>query len=239
MRRLMPVLVLAPLALALLACAPEEEKETVTEADSCATEDLPLRTPGTLTIGTDSPAYPPWFEDNKPANGKGYESAVAYAVADQLGFDAAQVKWVKVPFNSSYAPTEKKFDFDINQVSITPARQKAVDFSDGYYTAAQAVITLKAQRRQGGLAGRPEGPQARRPDRHHEPDRNPRGRRADAGAAGVPEHQHRQTGVAERPGGRDRRRPADGVHHHGRRDPDRARSRGSSTRPVRPRSSAC
>ncbi len=144
MRRLMPVLVLAPLALALLACAPEEEKETVTEADSCATEDLAVRTPGTLTIGTDSPAYPPWFEDNKPANGKGYESAVAYAVADQLGFDAAQVKWVKVPFNSSYAPTEKKFDFDINQVSITPARQKAVDFSDGYYTAAQAVITLKA-----------------------------------------------------------------------------------------------
>ena len=104
MRRLMPVLVLAPLALALLACAPEEEEKTVTEVDSCATEDLAVRTPGTLTIGTDSPAYPPWFEDNKPANGKGYESAVAYAVAEQLGFDKAHVKWVKVPFNSSYAP---------------------------------------------------------------------------------------------------------------------------------------
>ena len=143
MRRLMPVLVVAPLVLALLACAPEEEKETVTEVDSCATEDLPVCTPGTLTIGTDSPAYPPWFEDNKPANGKA-TSRRGVPVADQFGFDAAHVKWIKVPFNSSYAPTEKKFDFDINQVSITPARQKAVDFSDGYYTAAQAVITLKA-----------------------------------------------------------------------------------------------
>ncbi len=144
MRRLMPVLVLAPLALALLACAPEEKEETVTEVDSCATEDLAVLTPGTLTIATDSPAFPPWFENNKPANGKGFESAVAYAVAEQLGFDKAHVKWVKVPFNKSYAPGEKEFDFDINQISITPARQKVVDFSDGYYTAAQAVITLKA-----------------------------------------------------------------------------------------------
>ena len=104
MRRLMPVLVLAPLALALLACAPEEQEETVTEVDSCATEDLAVLTPGTLTIATDSPAFPPWFENNKPANGKGFESAVAYAVAEQLGFDKAHVKWVKVPFNKSYAP---------------------------------------------------------------------------------------------------------------------------------------
>jgi polar amino acid transport system substrate-binding protein len=68
---------------------------------------------------------------------------VAYAVAKQLGFDASAVTWTKVPFNSSYAPGPKKFDFDINQISITPERAKVVDFSDGYYTAAQAVIALK------------------------------------------------------------------------------------------------
>ncbi len=141
--RLLPTLVLTPLALSLLACAPAEEQQTVTQVDSCATDQLSVLTPGTLTIGTDSPAYPPWFQGNKPANGKGFESAVAYAVAEQLGFDQAAVTWVKVPFNNSYAPGAKKFDFDINQISITPARQKVVDFSDGYYTAAQAVITLK------------------------------------------------------------------------------------------------
>ena len=144
MRRPSPVLaVLVPLALAVAACAPEEEPETVAEVDSCATEELAVRTPGTLTVGTDVPAFPPWFEDNKPTNGRGFESAVAYAVAEELGFARADVRWVKVSFNSSYAPGEKSFDFDINQISITPERQQVVDFSDGYYAAAQAVITLK------------------------------------------------------------------------------------------------
>ncbi len=142
--RLKPVILLAPLFLSLLACAPEEEVETATEADSCATADLPVRLPGSLTIGTDSPAYPPWFVDDKPANGEGFESAVAYAVAEQLGFDENDVTWVKVPFNNSYAPGAKRFDFDINQISITPKRQLVVDFSDGYYSASQAVITLKS-----------------------------------------------------------------------------------------------
>jgi polar amino acid transport system substrate-binding protein len=96
-----------------------------------------------LTIGTDSPAYDPWFRHNDPTNGQGYESAVAYAVAEQLGFDKSAVTWTKVPFNSSYAPGAKKFDFDINQISITPARAQVVDFSDGYYNAAQAVIALR------------------------------------------------------------------------------------------------
>jgi polar amino acid transport system substrate-binding protein len=98
--------------------------------------------PGVLTIGTDSPAYDPWFRGNDPTNGKGYESAVAYAVAQQLGFDRNAVTWTKVPFNSSYAPGPKHFDFDINQISITPARAKAVTFSTGYYTAAQALVAL-------------------------------------------------------------------------------------------------
>jgi polar amino acid transport system substrate-binding protein len=140
-----------PLALAVAACAPESDGGSAADdtasdnpsAESCATDSLPLKTEGQLTIGTDSPAYEPWFTDNDPSNGKGFESAVAYAVAEQLGFSKDQVEWTKVPFNTSYAPGEKAFDFDINQISITPARAKVVDFSDGYYQAAQAVIALK------------------------------------------------------------------------------------------------
>ena len=98
---------------------------------------------GQLTVGTDKPAFPPYFVDDDPTNGKGFESAVAYAVADQLGFAKSEVKWTTVPFNSSYAPGPKKFDFDINQISITPAREKAVDFSEPYYVAPQAVVTGK------------------------------------------------------------------------------------------------
>ena len=154
---------LAALSLILVpvACAPEDDSSasddagasdtptasddaaTTAPADACAVDQLPLRSPGTLTIGTDSPAYEPWFVDNDPSNGEGFESAVAYAVAEQLGFTADQVKWVKVPFNTSYKPGAKDFDFDINQISITPARAEVVDFSDGYYAAAQAVIALK------------------------------------------------------------------------------------------------
>lgn len=114
-----------------------------TEApDECATESLTLVNPGQLTIGTDSPAYPPYFVDDDPTNGQGFESAVAYAVAEGLGFTADQVQWTVVPFNKSYAPGAKDFDFDINQISITPERAEVVSFSDGYYTVNQAVIAL-------------------------------------------------------------------------------------------------
>lgn len=137
----------AALVVALGACAPEEEADDntgeVAEAEECAVEDLPLKTPGTLTIGTDSPAYEPWFVDNDPSNGKGFESAVAYAVAEELGFAEDEVTWIKVGFNSLFKPGPTDFDFDINQISITAARDKAVDFSEGYYSAAQAVITLE------------------------------------------------------------------------------------------------
>ena len=118
-------------------------------AADCTPETLDLLQAGTLNIGTDSPAYEPWFSGNDPTNGKGYESAVAYAVARQLGFERSAVKWVKVPFNSSYAPGAKKFDFDINQISITPARARVVDFSEGYYSASQAVIALKRSKAAG------------------------------------------------------------------------------------------
>ncbi|WP_127479441.1 ABC transporter substrate-binding protein [Nocardioides pantholopis] len=144
----------ALLALAVTGCAPADEEsdaadekspgsgETSQTAAECA-ESAAFRTEGRLSIGTDSPAYEPWFVDDDPTNGEGYESAVAYAVAERLGFAEDEVEWVTVPFNSVYKPGAKNFDFDINQISITPERAKVVDFSDGYYSAAQAVITLE------------------------------------------------------------------------------------------------
>ncbi len=141
------VLTVATLALAsVAACAPADDSDDTkddTAAASCKTADLSVVTPGKLTIATDDPAYEPWFSDNTPSNGKGFEGAVAAEIADELGFDAADVVWVKVPFNTSYQPGKKNFDFDINQISITAERQKAVDFSTPYYEAAQAIITLK------------------------------------------------------------------------------------------------
>ena len=98
---------------------------------------------GQLTVATDKPVYPPWFADNKPTNGQGYESAVAYAVADQLGFSKSQVTWAYEPFDSSYAPGTKKFDFDINEISYSAARAQAVTFSDSYYDVQQALVALK------------------------------------------------------------------------------------------------
>jgi polar amino acid transport system substrate-binding protein len=144
---LLVVLVLA--AFAVAACGDDDDdgdsgsSTTAAQADSCAKGQLALVNSGQLTVGTDKPAFPPYFEDNDPTNGKGFESAVAYAVADKLGFSKSQVKWTVVPFNSSYAPGPKDFDFDINQISITPARQKAVSFSKPYYVAPQAVVTGK------------------------------------------------------------------------------------------------
>ena len=99
---------------------------------------------GVLTVATDQPAYPPWFENNNPSNGQGYESAVAYAIAAQLGFKPSQVKWAYEPFNDSYAPGPKKFDFDINEISYTATRAQVVTFSDSYYDVQQALVALKS-----------------------------------------------------------------------------------------------
>ncbi|MEO3856565.1 ABC transporter substrate-binding protein [Acrocarpospora sp. B8E8] len=145
------------LALASVACAPEDQPSTASataaapssSAAPCAKDQLKLITPGKLTIGTDKPAYEPWFSGDDPANGQGFEGAVAAAVATTLGFTPAEVAWEVVPFDSSFAPGPKKFDFDINQISITPERAKAVDFSDGYYAVKQAVVALDG----GSIAG--------------------------------------------------------------------------------------
>ncbi|MGN6606451.1 MAG: ABC transporter substrate-binding protein [Jatrophihabitans sp.] len=125
--------------------APAGGSSTSAAAD-CSPSSLKTYRAGTLTVATDSPAYEPWFKDDKPSNGKGYESAVAFAIAKQLGYTPEQVRWTVEAFNSAIAPTPKKFDFDVNQVSITPERAKVVDFSSGYYDVAQAVIALKSDK---------------------------------------------------------------------------------------------
>ena len=135
-------------AAALGACGGDEEsvdtKPTTTTAAACERDSLSLVNAGKLTIATDKPAYSPYFEDDDPSNGKGFESAVAYAIADELGFKKSEVEWTVVPFNAAFKPGDKDWDFDVNQFSITEDRKKAVDFSAPYFSAPQAVLALKS-----------------------------------------------------------------------------------------------
>jgi polar amino acid transport system substrate-binding protein len=139
-------------ALAVAGCAPNDNASksnagaSSTSANACLKATLQTQTPGTLTIATDEPVYEPWFVDDKPTNKKGFESAVAYAVATKLGYADADVKWVRAHFDDVISPTPKKFDFDINEFSITDARAKVVDFSTGYYDVTQAVVTVKGSK---------------------------------------------------------------------------------------------
>ncbi|GGM02984.1 ABC transporter substrate-binding protein [Micromonospora yangpuensis] len=134
--------------LSVTACSPQQPTGTPGPAASasCTKENLATRTPGKLTIATDQPAYPPWFVDDKPDSGEGFESAVAYAVAAKLGYAREDVTWTRVKFDSAIAPGPKEFDFDINQFSITEERKQAVDFSAPYYLVRQTVIALKSSK---------------------------------------------------------------------------------------------
>jgi polar amino acid transport system substrate-binding protein len=149
MRRIMITAVGVALVTGLAACGSSGSTAsggaTAASTASCTNAGIQkdLYAKGSLTVATDKPAYPPWFSGNNPANGKGYESAVAYAVAAQLGFKKSQVKWAYEPFNDSYAPGPKKFDFDVNEISVTPARAQAVTFSTSYYNVQQALVALK------------------------------------------------------------------------------------------------
>ncbi|WIM94674.1 ABC transporter substrate-binding protein [Actinoplanes oblitus] len=137
------------LALATVsACSPVDDDTTSgaspsATSDACPSGALGTVAAGKLTIGTDDPAYEPWFSDGKPANGQGFESAVAYQVAERLGYAKENVVWTSVTFNNAIAPGPKAFDFDINQFSITDERKQAVDFSSPYYLVRQTVITTK------------------------------------------------------------------------------------------------
>jgi polar amino acid transport system substrate-binding protein len=164
MRRLLLLtLLLAALAVVAAGCGGDDDDDggsaagtttaETTSDESCAKDQLDLVSSGKLTIGTDNPAFPPWFdggtpkgskwEINDPSKGQGFEGAVAYAVADKMGFAKNEVEWVVVPFDQSFKPGPKSFDFDINQISIKPERAKNVDFSEPYYDVNQALVALK------------------------------------------------------------------------------------------------
>ena len=140
--------ILVPVIAALLAtsgCAPADEKPAAGgQSGQCDKAALKTLKPGALTFGTDQPAYLPWFVGDVPSNGKGFESAVAYAVAGKLGYQPTEVAWVRVPFNAAIAPGQKTFDANLNEFSITDERKKAVDFSSPYYDVTQAVVTVKS-----------------------------------------------------------------------------------------------
>jgi polar amino acid transport system substrate-binding protein len=135
-------------ALTLSGCA-KSDSATTDSAASCAKADLATVTDGKLTIATGEPAYYPWIIDDKPETGNGFEGAVAYAVAKQLGFTNDEVVWVRTTFDSAVTPGEKNFDFNLQQFSITAERQNAVDFSSPYYTAPQAIVSYKGSKIEG------------------------------------------------------------------------------------------
>ena len=155
MRRAPAILLVVMLSILAAGCGGSSNNASDTTATaaaaSCDKGSLNLVHSGQLTVGTDNPAFPPWFGGNEkspwkvsdPYSGQGYESAVAYAVANKLGFARREVKWIVVPFNTSFAPGPKKFDFDVNQISFKPARAGAVDFSASYYNVHQALVVVK------------------------------------------------------------------------------------------------
>jgi polar amino acid transport system substrate-binding protein len=146
-----PRCLLLVLVLALTGCGGSSSKSSPSTTTGCGRAALNLVNAGQLTVGTDNPAYPPWFGGSEkspwkvsdPSSGQGFESAVAYAVAGKLGFAKNEVKWIVVPFNTSFAPGPKKFDFDINEISYTPARAEVAAFSDSYYNVNQAVVAKR------------------------------------------------------------------------------------------------
>lgn len=110
---------------------------------ACAPASLKTVKVGEITIGVDDPLYQPWFASNNPTTGKGFEDAVDYAIAEELGYPRSAIGFTRVTFNDAIQPGPKSFDFDLDEFTITAARAKEVDFSAPYYTVAQAVVGLK------------------------------------------------------------------------------------------------
>ncbi|MEL0627529.1 ABC transporter substrate-binding protein [Salinibacterium amurskyense] len=131
----------AAAVLALTACTADTSADTSSTVDDGS---LPTLTAGKLTIATGEPAYAPWMVDNDPTNAEGFEAAVAYALADELGFTADDVVWVRSSFDSAIAPGPKDWDLNLQQFSITEDRKQAVDFSSPYYTTTQAIIATES-----------------------------------------------------------------------------------------------
>ena len=131
-------------AFGISACSSSDSTESASA--SCEKADLATIENGVLTIATGEPAYYPWVIDDAPESGEGFEAAVAYAVATQLGFSKDEVKWVRTTFDGAVTPGEKNFDFNLQQFSITEERKAAVDFSSPYYTAPQAIVSFKGSK---------------------------------------------------------------------------------------------
>ncbi len=114
-------------------------------SDAAATDDVTQLTfePGKLTVATGNPAWEPWVMNDDPESGEGFEAALVYALAEQMGFAKEDVVWVRTDFGEAFAPGEHDWDLNIQQVSISEERQAAVDFSPAYFTPTQAVIVSK------------------------------------------------------------------------------------------------
>jgi polar amino acid transport system substrate-binding protein len=136
--RSLTIFVAAASIVALSACS-----STDAETDAGSDTGLETLTSGKLTIATGEPAYFPWVIDDAPESGEGFEAAVAYAVAEELGYAEDDVVWTRTTFESAIAPGPKDFDLNLQQYSITDERAEAVDFSSPYYTSTQAVITVE------------------------------------------------------------------------------------------------
>jgi polar amino acid transport system substrate-binding protein len=137
--RLVPLL-----AAVLVGCAPVAEQPATAGLSQCKRDSLDTLYRGVFTYGTDQPVYPPWYMGDNPENGEGFEAALAYAVAEKLGYPREDVRWVRVPFNAALAPGTKEFDASLSEFSITAQRKAAVDFSAPYFDVTQAVVTVKS-----------------------------------------------------------------------------------------------
>jgi polar amino acid transport system substrate-binding protein len=145
MRTKLGIILLVVVALVAAACSSDDSGDsgdagTTASGEGCAVDQLNLVEAGVLTIGTGEPVFEPWMVDDDPTNKQGFESAVAYAIAEKMGFSDDQVTWVRTTFDEAIAVGDKNFDFNLQQYSITEARDEAVDFSTGYYTVKQALI---------------------------------------------------------------------------------------------------
>ena len=138
MRKVLLALLVA-LALFATACGGSDDNESASGGDAAVDCDAPpLTTDGTLTVATGEPAFLPWVGDDNPEGGEGFEAALVYALAEEMGIDT--VSWTRTGFDDAIAPGSKDYDFNIQQFSITPDRAEVVDFSDGYYQVEQVII---------------------------------------------------------------------------------------------------
>ena len=146
MKKIFKFIPLLLTALVITACSSSSDEGATGDSTTCSPESLATVEAGVLTIATGEPAYYPWVIDDAPESGEGFEAAVAYAVASELGYDKSAVKWVRTSFDAAIAPGPKTFDFNLQQYSITDERKQVVDFSSAYYKSNQAIVSFKGSK---------------------------------------------------------------------------------------------